>query len=126
MSARPVPKSRWIWCGYAGHFIAARDCAMHMNTRVGDYRISTIGDYRPRHLERDEMTEVGCDRKFETYVFRVAGEGEHGEGEVVDWGEIDSDGYNEPLDAERGHMAMCERYARVAVGLETEGWEATV
>ena len=116
---RPIPPSKWVWCGYAGHFIAASRCVCHLNTRVGDYRISTVGDYRPDGEKRDT---VGLNRWGETYVFRVGGKGYHGEGVVEDWGEIDSRGYSETdLDdgtIERGHFEMCRKYARIAVGLE--------
>lgn len=121
----------WVWCGYAGHFIAVASCLMHMHTRVGDYRISTVGDYHPpkyvdgRWEESREAQEIGCDRLFETYVFRVSGEGKHGEGEVVEWSEIDSDSYLEAEEAERGHMAMCLKYDRVTAGLDSAGWAAS-
>lgn len=122
VSSRPLSPSKWVWCGYAGHFIAASSCLMHLHTRVGDYRISTVGDYRPR--DSGEAQEIGASRKYETFVFRVTGHGEHGEGEVSDWSEIWSDTYNEPTDAEVGHMAMCKLFARVTVGLEPEPvWE---
>lgn len=109
----PIPESEWVWCGYAGHFIASRNCYMHLNTRVGDYRISTVGDYHPvrggDHQEAAE--EIGLRRLYETFVFRVEGHGQHGEGEVPDFCEIDSEGYNDAEDAERGHFAMCRKYA---------------
>lgn len=92
---------------------------MHLHTRVGDYRISTVGDYHPpdgAHSRMAAMQDIGYGRKFETFVFRVSGEGFHGEGEVAEWSEIDSEGYNEMVDAERGHMAMCRKYARIDGG----------
>jgi len=123
VSKRPLSQSKWVWCGYAGHFVAASSCRMHLHTRVGDYRISTVGDYRPDG-NGSPAEEIGAGRKYETFVFRVTGEGEHGEGEVTEWSEIWTDAYNEPTDAERGHMEMCRLFARVAVGLEPEpSWE---
>ena len=106
-----VPESEWVWCGYAGHFIASRNCAFNLCTRVGDYRISTVGDYRPPGHTGTEPKEIGLQRKYETFVFRVSGHGEHGEGEVSDWSEIDSEGYNEASAAEAGHRTLCRKYA---------------
>lgn len=138
VSSRPkaIPANKWIWCGYAGHFVAASSCLMHLHTRVGDYRISTVGDYRPDmvydratkglrdRISEDGSDEIGVNRKYETFVFRVQGEGLHGEGEVAEWSEIWSEGYNEPVDAERGHMEMCRLFARVAGGVVPEpSWE---
>lgn len=105
----------WVWCGYPGHFIAAADLCFHLNTRIGDYRISTIGDYRPRPGE--PMVEVGCERFFETMVFRVEGEGEHGNGEVADWSELELVGYQEAIEAEAGHMEVCAKYAAIAAAV---------
>ena len=130
---RGIPASKWVWCGYAGHFIGSSSCLLHLHTRVGDYRISTVGDYHPADLDdapryrpTKEAEEIGCDRKYETYVFRVTGHGEHGEGEVVSFSEIWSDSYNEAIDAERGHMEMCRLFARVAAGVESEpSWVPT-
>lgn len=132
--SRPIPASKWVWCGYPGHFVAAASCRLHLHTRVGDYRISTVGDYRPdkvfeqgRLRDRtsgDGAEEIGANRKYETFVFRVTGHGEHGEGEVSEWSEIWSDGYNEAVDAEQGHLAMCLLFSRVAAGLAPEpSWE---
>lgn len=120
----PIPMDEWIWCGYAGHFIAADSCRFHLHTRVGDYRISSVGDYRPDH-RGGEMDMIGSQRYFETFVFRVYGFGVHGEGEMEP-SEIDSRCYGkdaaETGDVERGHFELCRKYARVAVGLEREGW----
>ncbi len=112
-----IPMKQWRWFGHAGHLIVASSCRHHLHTRVGDYRISTIGDYYPRHND-EKPTTVGCDRLFETYVFRIVGEctectdGDCGQGQV-DWSEIDSLGANDWREAERNHMALCRKYADV-------------
>lgn len=94
-----VPESKWKWFGNAGHFICARWCQFHLCTRVGDYLISTVGQYWPErssreiharvtdarwlaenialkgdsfdaaYMKRFGYEEIGCDRKFETMVF---------------------------------------------------------
>jgi hypothetical protein len=80
-----------------------------MNTRIGDFRITSVGDYHPGG--RQEPEQIGLDRLFETYVFRVEGHGDHGDGTIVDHGEIDSAHGNDPIAACAMHMAMCEKWA---------------
>lgn len=111
----PIPESEWVWCGYAGHFMCADKCRCHLHTRVGDYRISTVGEYLP---DQDmEMREIGAGRYGETFVFEVEGNGVHGEGDVKHFCEMDSQAYSkeqvENGDIERGHMAMCYKYANL-------------
>lgn len=114
-----IPTNEWRWFGAAGHHICARDCLHHLHTRVGDFRISTVGD-----MVRDRKTwtfgQVGLDREFETYVFRIAGECEQcdppcGQGEIEDWNEIDSLPASTAAEAEANHRALCEKYAAVEV-----------
>ena len=107
-----VPASKWRWDGHAGHFIASDHCRFRLHTRIGDYRISTVGDWYPDGSTEDEPRAIGGGgRTHETYVFRVTGEGA---GEVETWSEIDADGYQDCDSAHAGHMAMCRKYARLA------------
>jgi hypothetical protein len=113
VSAPSVPESEWVWCGYAGHFIGAISCRFHLSTRVGGYRVSTVGDFHPPSLPGDGEgpKEIGLRRLYETFVFQVDGHGEHGEGDVTDWSEVDAEGCNDATEAERIHMAMCRKWA---------------
>lgn len=101
-----IPESEWVWCGFAGHFGASDACRFHLNTRVGNYRISTVGDYHPH--DEAEPQPIGVGRLYETYVFHVRG---IGEGRVTRWNEIEADSYNDAETAEAGHLAMCRKYA---------------
>lgn len=115
-----LPESEWVWCGYPGHFCASKHCRMHLHTRVGDYRVSTVGDYWPisHPKDSDGPEEIGYGRTYETMVFRVEGEGQHGEGTVADWTNVDFDGYTDAESAERGHFDLCHKYARITTGDE--------
>lgn len=119
-----ISESEWRWDGHAGHLIVAKWCRFHLSTRVGDYRISTIGEYVQPNIagiepdgkdlggpEYAEFESVGLGRLFETYVFRVHGDGL---GEVDDWGEIDSLSANDHDTANANHLAMCRKYAKRA------------
>lgn len=39
-----MEKSRWVWMPHAGHFILGDKCRFHLNTYVGKYIVSTIGE----------------------------------------------------------------------------------
>lgn len=115
---RRITRKEWVWCAYPGHFIGSSECLMHLHTRVGDFRISTVGDYRPRGRDGERPTSptpigAGPDALFETYVFAVTGSGLHGEGEVTDYAEVDGERYAAAEDAEAGHMRYCEKYAKM-------------
>lgn len=104
-----VPLSEWEWCGFAGHFIGGSSCLFHLTTRVGDVRVSTVGDFWPPGHTGDEPKPIGGGgATYETFVFRV--QGPH-EGDVTDWSEIDSERYTSSEDAEAGHMALCRKWA---------------
>ena len=107
-----IPKSKWKWYGYAGHFIGGKSCSYHLSTRIGKYLVSTIGDYRP-FGKRGERETLGSDDDswFETYVFRCDGESEHGDPILASWAEIDGERYAVSIEAERGHYRYCEKYA---------------
>lgn len=111
-----VARKKWRWFGYAGHFIGSPRCRFHLHTRIGNFRISTVGSYYPTD-NRDEPTEVGLGRLYETYVFRISGECRQctppcGAGEISDWCEIDSLPANDSTTAEENHMKLCKKYAR--------------
>jgi hypothetical protein len=137
-----VPKSKWKWFGNAGHFICSRDCQFHLTTEVGEYLISTVGQYFPGDNIReilaksrgvvlegigdarryDYMKKIGYEDislyfKYETMVFKVGThcsdpECDCGMPIPSDWSEIDSDRYQTAGHATQGHMDMCEKWSR--------------
>jgi hypothetical protein len=103
----------WIWFGSPGHFIGGASCRFHMATQVGRYLVSTVGDYYPPFP--GTRTEVGYKRFFETMVFK-AGKAcavkSCGCGmPTIDGSELDFEGYNTAGAAQKGHLAMCEKWA---------------
>lgn len=121
--------SEWKWFGSPAHFICGRWCRFHLCTLVGPWLVSTVGEYiHPRHAQGSEQAEseylvehpfgeeIGCNRLFETMVFRAGApcteEGcQCGLPELADAGELDSRGYNTRGDATKGHHAMCLKWA---------------
>lgn len=103
-------KAEWVWMPHAAHLIVGQDCRFHLATKVGDYVISTVGEWRPDGS--DKFMEIGLDRMYETMVFDAI---PHDEGccpfRQAGGNNLDYDGYNDAGDAYRGHMAMCEKWA---------------
>ena len=134
------------WFGLAGHFICASWCRFHLCTQVGGYLISTVGQYWPErgsreihaqicdpgwlaencelkgdyfdaaYMKRFGYEDIGCNRKFETMVFKagvLCTAKECGCGQPsIDGSELDFDAYNTVKEATEGHMAMCEKWAK--------------
>ena len=112
----------WEWYGNAAHFCGAKDCRFHLTTEVGQYVVSTVGDYYPQGSERKiEPTDIGSNRTHETMVFAVVGRCKCGCNlPTHDGNEVDFCGYNCGADAAKGHIALCEKWAG-KVGKEVAG-----
>lgn len=131
-------KYDWIWMPHAGHFICGDRCQFHLSTYVGGYVVSTVGDYLPCEGSREIMAqsrgvelegkgdarlhdymkkigfeEIGCDRKYETMVFKAKKSKLQCCPYRIESGEnLDFDAYNEGGEARKGHMKMCRKWAR--------------
>lgn len=103
----------WKWYGHAGHHICGGRCQFHLCTNIGDERlISTIGKFVPDPLKGpDKIDTVGSGRKYETYVFEIDGDDENGDPNILSLTELDAASYNDSLEAEKGHYAMCHKIA---------------
>ena len=42
-----IEEKEWKWYGNAGHFIGSNSCRFHLCTEIGDFLVSTVGDYFP-------------------------------------------------------------------------------
>jgi hypothetical protein len=96
-----VPPEEWKWFGNVGHFICGHMCRFHLCTLVGEYLVSTVGEFWPErnvreihakindiawlsthrdlrgdafdhaYMRRFGYEEVGYQRKYETMVFNA-------------------------------------------------------
>ena len=133
-----MKKENWVWMPHPGHLIVSRDCRFHLNTYVGSYIVSTVGEYLPDYQVREIIAEsrnvelkgkgderladymkkigyeeIGCDRKYETMVFKAKkSKDKCCPYTAKDWGELDADGYNAAEDAFRGHYKMCNIWTK--------------
>lgn len=107
-----IDKSEWKWYGYPGHFIGSARCVYHLSTKVGDYLISTVGDYRPNGpYKAAETLRWSEDSYFETMVFEVDGETEAGDPNVVS--EVEGFYWSKSIIAENKHYEICQKYAEM-------------
>lgn len=107
-----------IELGCPGHFIiAVRSCHFRRHTQVGDYRVSTIGDYFPDPRGPRDTIGSGDTEFFETMVFRLTKQlTKNNDGcgcrEVADYSEVDGKRYATAGDAQAGHERFVAKYAR--------------
>ena len=124
-----IPKNRWEWYGFSGHFCCGQWCRFHMTTKIGKFVISTVGKFvHPRNSGASEKTEsdymienpngeqIGYGRFYETMVFRagkkcVSNGCNCGQPKIAS-NELDTMGYNDAGSATRGHLSMCNKWAK--------------
>ena len=118
--------------GSAAHFVGSESCRFHIATLVGDYVVSTVGDYRPSGFRFEPGSkvygaEIGCGRRYETMVFRNGGPCGCGCGmPEIDGSEIDFEGYNTRGEANAGHERMCQKYEAVPRKRSARGKKASL
>lgn len=132
-----ITKDKWVWMPHAGHFICSDKCQFHLNTRVGKYIISTVGEYLSDSQVREILAgcreielegkgdareydwkkkagweELGSGRTYETMVFKNK-KSKHKccPWEIKSGAEIDMDGYKDADSAYKGHLKLCNKYS---------------
>lgn len=108
-----MKKENWIWMPHAGHFICGSRCEFKLNTYVGGYIVSTVGEMPKNPRDDSEYENIGVGRKYETMVFK-AKKSKH---RCCPWvqtsgHDLDFAAYNDAASATSGHMAMCEKWAK--------------
>lgn len=120
MSKIKHPKETWKWYGNAGHLCVSNWCRFHLTTLVGDYVISTVGEYFPPHAtERDcpqKPAPIGSgeDSIYETMTFKWTGNTcECGCGlPNIDGSELECKRYKTAKEATIEHYKTCEKYSK--------------
>lgn len=143
MKEKMVEPQDWKWYGHAGHLIVGQWCRFHLCTLIGKHLVSTVGEYWPErpvreihahvhdpawlaenkslrgddfdaaYMRRFGYEDIGCDRRYETMVFKANGKlCECGCGlPTFSGSEIESNGYNLAIEATEGHYEMCRKFA---------------
>lgn len=133
-----MEKNKWIWMPHPGHFICSANCQFILNTYVGGFIVSTVGEYVPDAPVREIIAEsrkitlkgkgdcrladymkkigyekIGYDRKYETMVFPSKKSSDNCCPYVAkDWIEVDIAGYNDSGKARNGHYKMCDKWTK--------------
>lgn len=103
--------SKWKWYGYPCHFVGGKNCIYHLATKVGEFLISTIGDY---YIEDNRQTLRSWEKSFyETCIFVCSGEDKNGNPIIEDWTEIDGRSYETSVEAENEHYEFCKKYSKI-------------
>lgn len=111
-----MDESKWIWMPHAGHFCGARSCNFRLNTYVGGYIVSTIGEYVPGSYCSTEWEEIGSGRLYETMVFKAKKIKEACcSYEAIVSEQVDFEGYNDAGSATKGHMRLCKKWVKRGV-----------
>ena len=132
-----MKQENWIWMPHHGHFICGSHCRFKLNTCVGKYIVSTVGEWVPDSQIRDMFAkirgielvgqgdareadwltkagfeDIGVGRKYETMVFRSK-KSTNGccPYEMAKGRELDFKGYNKAEDAYKGHMELCQKWS---------------
>ena len=105
-----------VWRGWQGHFCCS--CRFHLNTLVicGEKKIvvSTVGEYYTSWNNGFKPDDIGLDRKYETMVF-------YSSNDKYDDADVSKElyqffaGYNEELDAQKGHYKILNRVKKFIV-----------
>ncbi len=91
---------------HAGHWCMRDKCLFHLNTYVGEYIVSTVGDVV------EGCPDPGYNRKYETMVFKAEASGNDCcPFRMVSGSEEEMRGYMTPEEARLGHLALCEKYS---------------
>ena len=106
-------------------FAVDEDGKVHQVKEISDEQraevLSLKGDaFDAAYMAIYGFETVGCDRKYETMVFKAKEEKTYPCCPYVagDWDDIDFDGYNDPVDAYKGHLNMCEKWDKEVHGSE--------
>lgn len=110
-----MKKDRWIWMPHTGHFISGHLCKFTLNTYVGGYIVSTVGEI-PDCLHPGEFREIGCNRKYETMVFKAKkSTNKCCPYKIITSKVVDFAGYNEDEDAYKGHLEFCKKWSNPSI-----------
>lgn len=107
-----VPISKRKWYGSAGHFVCRERCLFHLHTHVGNWCISTIGEFYERWNPTGPQppmmhlgSGIGKRMYYETMVYAIHPH------DVIAGIETEAIRYRTLQEADTGHTKMCKKYA---------------
>lgn len=100
--------SNWTWFGQAGHFCAADRCCYHLHTHVGNYCVSTVGEYFLSPNDRRPVPVGSTAHLYECLVFRLDESGEH----IAEYVELEVVRSMTREEAQAAHAKMCRKWSK--------------
>ena len=136
LMSKEISEKGWVWMPHPGHLCVSDECKFHLNTYVGKYIVSTVGEYLPdsevreilarakkiklkgkgddrlaNYMEKIGYENIGYKRKYETMVFKAKkSKYKCCPYVAANWEELDFEGYNSAEDAFKGHYRMCQKW----------------
>ena len=115
-----MKKENWIWMPHPGHFICSYRCRFFLNTCVGNYIISTLGELstdEKYHNDSENGTweEVALNAKYESMVFKAQKDKINKccpWTAVISEDELDTKYYDSALEATKGHYKLCNKWSK--------------
>jgi hypothetical protein len=52
-----IPREQWEWSGHACHLIVGTECRFHLATYIGDFLVSTVGEWLPEEGTREILAK---------------------------------------------------------------------
>lgn len=133
-----MKKENWIWMPHPGHFCLRNKCRFSLNTYIGKYIVSTVGelwqdreirnlqakihdikwykknksssDYDELFMKKFGYQDFAYGEKYETKVFKAKRSGNKCCPFLIKGKELDSQTYNSDEDARKGHIKVCNKW----------------
>lgn len=106
-----IDQGQWRWCGSAHHNAIGFDCRFALATQVGEWVVSTVGDWRPVRDEAPRPVGPEPDALYETCVFPAGEPGECGVARTGSAVEVAGRRWTTRAQAVEGHAELCRRAA---------------
>lgn len=112
-----LARAEWIWMPHPGHLMISRECNFRLTTWVPGHEndgfiVSTVGEWKRSPYDSDEgFLDVSYGYIYQTSVFAAR----KSNVECCPYlpnlhKEFEGKGYNDPGDAFKGHLEMCEKW----------------
>ena len=108
-----MDKNKWIWMGHAGHLCVGEQCRFHLNTFVGKYIVSTVGEYFPYDKEKMVAIGGGDTSFYETMVFTAKkSKNKCCPFTAKEWFDVECVRYETAEEAHKGHLKLCKKWSK--------------
>ncbi len=109
-----MKKDKWIWMPHEGHLCVGYLCRFKLNTYVGKYIVSTVGEYYPHYGTEMETLGIGEKDFYETMIFKSTRDLKNKCCPYSATGnELDCIRYSNAVSAYKGHLRACNKFSKL-------------